>query len=164
MDEKLDNRKKKRSYGRKKTFHCHFCGSFKEIGVDVEIQSYEWGAFLDAQKKPPYDWDLTLGAWAGTLEPYWMHQIWSEEFIPDLNHVAYVNKEVEALFEEATTACDDLSRIYGDIQRILAEDSPYIFLFQSESYAALNKRVKGIRPTPLGIGYNLEDWYIEDGS
>lgn len=137
---------------------------FKEIGVDVEIQSYEWGAFLDAQKKPPYDWDLTLGAWAGTLEPYWMHQIWSEDFIPDLNHVAYVNKEVESLFEEATTACDDLPRIYGEIQRILAEDSPYIFLFQSESYAALNKRVKGIRPTPLGIGYNLEDWYIEDGS
>ncbi len=135
---------------------------FRQVGVDVEIQSFEWGAFLDVQKKPPYDWDLTIGGWAGTLEPYWMHQIWSEKFIPDLNHVAYVNKEVEALFEEARTNCDDLARIYGEIQRIIAEDAPYIFLFQNLSYAAINKRVKGIRPTPLGIGYNIEEWYIEE--
>ncbi|MCJ7824714.1 MAG: ABC transporter substrate-binding protein [Anaerolineales bacterium] len=135
-----------------------------EVGVDVEIQSYEWGAFLDAQKKPPFDWDLTIGAWAGTLEPYWMNQIWSEKFIPALNHVAYVSQEVEDLFEEAKTECDDLHRIYGDIQRIIAEDSPYIFLFQNVSYAAINQRVKGIRPTPLGIGYNIHEWYIEEES
>ena len=108
------------------------------------------GAFLDAQKKPPYDWDLTLGAWAGTLEPYWMHQIWSEEFIPELNHVNYINKEVETLFEESATECDDLPRIYGEIQRILAEDSPYIFLFQNESYAAIEQPREGHPPDSTG--------------
>ncbi len=121
----------------------------------LDIHTNNWGPFDKAKKKPPYDWDLTIGAWAGTLEPYWMHQIWSEKFIPDLNHVAYVNKDVEKLFDEARTNCDELGRIYGEIQRIIAEDAPYIFLFQNLSYAAVNTRVKGIRPTPLGIGKNI---------
>jgi peptide/nickel transport system substrate-binding protein len=134
----------------------------KDVGVDAEIQAFEWGAFLEAQSKPPYDWDLTIAAWAGTLDPHWMHQIWREEFIPDLNHVGYINKDVEALFDEGRVNCDDRHRIYGEIQRIIAEDSPYIFLFQNLSFAAINERIKGIRPTTLGIGYNLEDWYIEE--
>ena len=93
-----------------------------------------------------------------------MLQIWSEEFIPDLNMGAYVNKEVEDLFAQGgKPPCDKESRqkVYDEIQRILAEDAPYIFLFQSKSYAGINKRIGSIVPTPLGIVYNLEEWYVK---
>ncbi len=66
---------------------------FKKLGIDVDIQGLEWGAFLKAQSSEPFDWDLTVNGWASTLDPHWMWQIWDEKFIPDLNYVAYVNKQ-----------------------------------------------------------------------
>jgi len=135
----------------------------KKIGVQVDIQSYEWGAFLDVQKKPPFDWDLSVGAWAGTIEPYWMSQIWSEKFIPDLNAVGYVNKKVEDLFKQSGTECGPSRKaLFNQIQQILAEDSPYIFMFQNKSFSAVNKRVKNIQPSPLGISTNIEQWDIQE--
>ncbi len=141
---------------------------FKEVGVEVEIQGLEWGAYLEATKNPPWDWDLTVAGWVATLEPHWMHQIWKSEGFPDLNYVAYANKEVDELFDEAsvpetTDNCDreKRSEIYQEISRILAEDAPYIFMFQNLSYTGINRRIGGIKPTVIGIGYNLEEWYVK---
>jgi peptide/nickel transport system substrate-binding protein len=133
---------------------------FKKLGIDVDVQGLEWGAFLKAQSSEPFDWDLTVNGWAATLEPYWMHQIWEEKFIPDLNYPAYVNKKVEDLFTQSASQCDNRKGIFNDIQRIIAEDSPYIFVSQDLSYVPINKRIGGVRATPLGIGWNVEQWYV----
>ena len=92
-----------------------------------------------------------------------MYTIWAEDSIPDLNAVAYVNKEVEALFKEAGATYDTAFRKekYQQIQRIIAEESPYIFLFYNKAWSGQNKRIKGIIESPLGITWNFEDWYIE---
>ena len=137
---------------------------FKEIGVDVEIHGLEWGAFLSAISTEPFDWDLTVLGWQATIEPHWMYQIWSESTIPDINQGAYVNKDVEKLFEQGAREFDREKRkkIYQDIQRQITQDAPYIFLTADMSYLGINKRVGGIEPTPLGIRYNLEKWYIKE--
>ena len=51
---------------------------------------------------------------------------------------------------------------YQEVQRIITEDAPYIFLFYNKSWSGQNNRVQGIQPTALGIGWNYEDWYIEE--
>jgi peptide/nickel transport system substrate-binding protein len=133
-----------------------------EIGVDVEIQALEWASFLEATSSQEPDWDMFIGAWQATIEPHIMYTIWAEESIPDLNFVAYVNKEVEAIFEEAGATYDTEFRRgkYQEIQSIIAEESPYIFLFYNKSWSGQNNRIQGIQPTALGIGWNFEDWYI----
>jgi peptide/nickel transport system substrate-binding protein len=132
------------------------------IGIDVEIQALEWSSFLEALHSNNPEWDMYIGAWSSTIDPQIMYTIWSEENIPGLNSVAYVNKQVEELFSEAGGTYDTTVRKekYGEIQRIIAEDSPYIFLFYNKAWSGQNKRIKGIEPTPLGIGWNQEDWYI----
>ncbi len=138
--------------------------SFRQIGVQVEITGLEWAAYLSALKSPPYtNWDLNVGGWQATIDPHWMYQIWSEDNIPDLNAGAYVNKTVEELFKKGVREFDLAARkqIYGEIQRILAEDQPYIFLYQVKSYEAINNRIGGIKPSPLGLEWNLEEWYIK---
>ena len=141
---------------------------FKEIGVDVEIRGLEWGAYLEATKNEPWDWDMNVGGWRATLEPHWMYQIWRSEGFPDLNFVAYANPKVDELFDKASVpeTTDNCKRevraeIYKEISRILAEDAPYIFLFQNLSYTGINRRIGGIKPTPIGIGYNIEEWYVK---
>ena len=135
----------------------------REVGVDSEIQGLEWGAYLSAVKSEPFDWDLNVGAWRSTIEPHWMNQIWREDSIPELNHVGYVSQRVEELFVQGSKEFDVQKRkeIYGQIQQIISEDAPYIFLTYGMSYRAINSRIAGIKPTKLGIGYNIEQWYVK---
>ena len=51
--------------------------------------------------------------------------------------------------------------MYFEIQHILTEDQPYIFLYQDKSYIGLNNRVGGIKPSPLGLEWNLHEWYVK---
>lgn len=136
---------------------------FKDIGVDLSIQGLEFGAFLSALGTEPFDWDLSVAGWRATIEPHWMYQIWSEDTIPDLNHGAYVNKRVEQLFAQGAREFDQDKRkqIYQEIQALIVQDAPYIFLTADKSYVGVNNRIGGIEPTPLGIGHNLEKWYIK---
>jgi peptide/nickel transport system substrate-binding protein len=135
----------------------------REVGVDSEIQGLEWGAYLSTLKQEPFDWDLNVGAWRSTIEPHWMNQIWLEESIPELNHVGYVNKKVEELFDQGSKEFDVDKRkvVYQDIQQLITTDAPYVFLTYGMSYQAINNRIGGIRPTRLGIGYNLEQWHVK---
>ena len=134
----------------------------RKLGIEVEVQTYEWAAFLDAIKRPPYDWDLTVLGWNSTVEPHWMYQIWSEQNIPALNMGAYVNKRVEELYAQAVRTFDLDARkaLYREIQHEITRDAPYIFLTVNKAFAAIHRRVGGIEPTPLGIGHNLHEWYI----
>jgi len=135
----------------------------REVGIEVEIQALEWSSYLETIQAEEPKWDMHLGAWVSPIEPHIMYTIWSEENIPQLNTVAYVNKDVEALFKEAGATYDTEFRKekYQEIQRIIAEDSPYIFLFYNKSWSGQNNRVQGIQPTVLGIGWNFEDWYLK---
>ncbi len=135
-----------------------------QVGIQVEIQAMEWASFLEATDAAEPDWDMFLGAWRATVEPHAMHSIWIEESIPELNAVGYVNKDVEQLFEEAGKTYDTEVRKqkYQEVQQIIAEESPYVFLFYQKAWSGQNNRIKGIEVTPLGIGWNQEDWYIEE--
>ncbi len=137
-----------------------------QIGIEVEVQALEWSSFLEATSTDEPDWDMFIGAWRATIEPHIMYTIWAEDSIPQLNSVAYINEEVEALFEEAGKTYDSEFRRgnYQEIQQIISEEAPYIFLFYRKTWAGLNNRVQGIIPTPLGIGWNSEDWYIVEDS
>jgi peptide/nickel transport system substrate-binding protein len=135
-----------------------------QIGVNVEIQGLEWASFLEATDSDEPDWDMFIGGWRATIEPHIMYTIWAEENIPQLNSVAYVNKDVEALFKEAGANCDPEFRKekYGEIQRIIAEEMPYVFLWNQKTWSGQNNRIGGIDPKPLGIGWNSNDWYIRE--
>ena len=139
-------------------------GEFKKLGIDSQVTGMEFQAYLDYLKKPPFDYDLFVLGWQTTLEPYFSYQIWSESTIPDLNAGAYVNKEVEKLFDQSNRPpCDTDSRkkVFQQIQTLISNDSPYIFLNYHTGYAFLNQRVVPNPSSPLGIGYYPEQWYMQ---
>jgi peptide/nickel transport system substrate-binding protein len=135
-----------------------------DIGVEVDIQALEWASYLEAKRAEEPQWDLTTGTWGGVLEPHIMFTLFAEENIPELNFMNYVNKEVEQLFEEGGATYDTEIRKekYGEAQRIIAEDSPYMFLFYSKSRSGQNKRIQGIEPKLIGITWNRNDWFIAE--
>jgi len=137
------------------------------LGLDLEVQGLETGAYLDRLKSEPFDYDLWVLSWSTTVDPHYSYQIWSEASIPSLNNGAYVNKEVERLYAEGLRESDRDRRraIYGRIQRIINEDLPYVFLYTPLSYVGVNKRIGGIVPkpnliNPSGIEYNMHEWFV----
>ena len=135
----------------------------REIGISVDVKALEWASFLEELDAAEPEWDLFVGGWRATIEPQIMYTIWAEESIPDLNSVAYINKDVEQLFADAGKSYDTEYRKekYGEIQQIISDEAPYVFLFYNKAWSGQNNRIKGIVPSPLGIGWNSEDWYIE---
>lgn len=133
-----------------------------DLGIAVDVQGLEFQAYLDTIKKDPYDYDLYVLGWSSTTNPYFAYQIWFESSIPQLNSGAYVNKQVEDLYKQARTEFDKEKQkaIYGQIQKLITDDEPYVFLYEGLSFVGINKRVGGIVPTRRGVTYNLNKWYI----
>lgn len=136
----------------------------RQVGIEMSIQALEWASFLEATDAEEPDWDMYLGGWRSGIEPHSAATIWAEENIPELNSVAYINAEMTAEFDAAGKTYDREQRQqhYVRVQEIIAEDVPYITVAYRKGYSALNNRIKGIEPTALGIGWNQEDWYIEE--
>ncbi len=136
---------------------------WKDIGVEVEINQEEWGAFLKRVNET-HDFDMVILGWVGGYEPNAQSNIWMTG--SPQNSIGYSNPRVDELFTQGVTISYDMKErkpVYEEIQKIIADDQPYIFLFTQESITGVNKRIKGIDPSPLGIGWNLNKWYSETG-
>ncbi len=134
---------------------------WKAIGVDVEVRGMEWGAFLKQTKEGPYDWGAYVNAYIAGIDPdtIW----WKKSGGPAYNRVDYHNPKVEDLYEQGLKEFDREKRkqIYQQIDQILTDDCPWIWLYYEQGHQALNKRVKGVRVTKaLGLN-DLWEWWIE---
>ncbi len=136
-----------------------------EVGVEVTVRGMEWGAFLQAIRSEPFDYDLFVSSWLPEYDPHWNGELWMEKNIPALNRPGYVNKEVEELYQQGAREFDKekRKRIYQEIQRLISTDLPFIFLVYNTNWAFLNKRLHVNEPGPLGIDYEIEKWWVEDG-
>ena len=134
----------------------------KEIGVQTDIQTIEWAAFLKEYIKQRRFEAIVLG-WGTGTDPD-QYPVWhSSQAGPDqLNHISYANSEVDALLEKGRTSCLQKERVatYHRIQEILAEEQPLIFLYFKDVLPVVSSRVRGVKPEPAGIGYNFIDWFV----
>ncbi|MGP9821310.1 ABC transporter substrate-binding protein [Salinarimonas sp. NSM] len=104
------------------------------VGLDVEIETYEWNTFL-AQVNPGLEGkaDMAQMAWM-TNDPDTLPYLalrteaWPEE--GGFNSGYYSNPEVDRLLQEARTATDqeERARLYKEMQEIVQEDAPWIFV------------------------------------
>jgi peptide/nickel transport system substrate-binding protein len=134
---------------------------FKKLGLDSDVVGLEFLAYLDYLKKAPFDFDLFILGWHTPSDPYFSLQMWSEANIPTLNPAAYVNKEIEKMFDQSNLPpCDLVSRkkVFAQIQKLVSTEEPYIFLTYRTGYAFVNKRIVPNEPSPLGIAYAPEQW------
>jgi peptide/nickel transport system substrate-binding protein len=134
----------------------------RKVGVKVNIRVIEWAAFLKnfINKR---NFEACLLGWGIGVDPNQI-DIWNSEKIGEtqLNFTTYQNPEVDRLLElgASTYNRDERKKYYDRFQEIIAEDQPYTFLFVSDSLPIISSRFKGVKPAPVGIGYNFIDWYV----
>ena len=116
------------------------------INIKVNIETVEWGTFLDRMTARNYDM-LRVG-WTTTPEPdsllYNVFHSTSEQF----NFTAYNNPEVDRLLDEGRreTDMEQRAEIYRQIQQIVVEEAPMVFLYHERRIVAYDDGVTGFRP------------------
>jgi peptide/nickel transport system substrate-binding protein len=134
----------------------------REVGVGVELRVLEWAALLKEHIKK-HRFAAAALAWSTGLDPD-QYSIWhSSQTGPDeFNFVSYKNAEVDSLLDKGRRTCrqSDRKRVYDRLQEIFAEDLPVVFLYFRDTLPAVSSRVHGIVPGPIGIDYNMAEWYV----
>ena len=135
-----------------------------KVGVELKIRVMEWQAFLNTVVHSRKFETVLLG-WSLALMPD-AYPLWhsSSSKLGGFNLVGYKNEKVDKLIEKGSVTInkDELSTIYKDIFKIVAEDLPYLFLYIPDSITAINKKIENIEPAFIGIMHNQKDWQIEE--
>jgi peptide/nickel transport system substrate-binding protein len=133
-----------------------------KIGIKANIWTIEWSTFINEYIDKRRFQTVILG-WSIGIDPD-QYDIWhsSKTGEKEFNFISYSNPEVDALLEQGRRTFDIEKRkkAYYRIQEILAEDLPYIFLYVPDALPVVHARFKGIKPSPIGITYNLPKWYV----
>lgn len=110
-------------------------------------------------------YDLLIAGWTGFRNSPNDSLFWqAQSDIPGsgLNHISYHNPEIERLFDESLpkSGCHSAEQalIYKEIQSIIHEDLPYIFLTGIINTIGYSNRFDGIDPAPLDFYHNIEEW------
>lgn len=131
-----------------------------KIGVKLEIKELEWATFLENLNASDPPWDLFFVGFGSGIEPDNMKLLWQSD--SSFNAGPYQNPVVDKLWEEAAATYDNEVRKakYQEIQRILADDAPFVFLHFYKAWTGMSKRIGGVEPKAIGIGWNRADWFV----
>ena len=130
------------------------------IGVTMNIETLELGVYVDRWLKGDFDAAIALNG--GNPDPDNMFfRYWHST--GNLNGVAnYSSPEIDALLEEARGTTDVATRqgLYLEIQKLLAEAAPWVWLYVGYEYRAMQPDVLGFTPLSNGSTVYLRETYL----
>jgi peptide/nickel transport system substrate-binding protein len=130
-----------------------------DIGVDAEILAEEWGLFITAVGDGDFQIAaVNAGDNAGIPDPTAIEEVYRTGGAA--NYTGYSNPEVDDLLDQASSLVDIEERkpLYAEVQRILAEDLPFLPGFWYPNLFAVRSDIEGVDPSVIGAYWNIADW------
>ena len=125
----------------------------KEIGINLEVQQLEWGTYLEAISNGEHDlfilgWPNAVGDPDQGLWPLFHSSMKGSAG----NRAFFDNREVDKLLEAGRRESDTEKReeIYQQVDKILVEEQPSVFIRQAQGPQAYRKEVGNFNPGALG--------------
>ena len=132
-----------------------------EIGVTVEIETLELGVYVDRWLKADFDAAAALNG--GNPDPHNMFfRYWHST--GNLNNVAnYSDPKIDELLSQAQSITDPVERkaIYDEVQKLLTEAAPWIWLYVGYEYRAMQPYVMGYTPLSNGATLYLRETWLD---
>jgi peptide/nickel transport system substrate-binding protein len=122
----------------------------KQAGIELDVRSYEFATlYADVLKG---NFQLFTLQWVGVSDPDMLRRVFHSKQMPPtgFNRGYYENPEVDRLIDAAMAATtdEDRRRLYGEAQRRIAEDAPYISLWYKTNVAVSRTNIEGVTLTP----------------
>jgi peptide/nickel transport system substrate-binding protein len=125
----------------------------REVGIALDIRSYEFATFYSDVVRGAFQ--LYSLRWIGGNEdPDIFEHVFHSASIPPkrANRGYYSNPRVDELIDQARREVDPEKRrtLYAEVQRIVAEELPYINLWYLDNVVVHSPRVRNIHVSPSG--------------
>ena len=137
---------------------------FAEVGVDVEIVSYEWGEYLERSKAEDRDGAVLLGWTGDNGDPdNFLAVLLGCDAVGNANRAQWCNEEFDGLIQEAKTLTDQEARaeLYREAQEVFKREAPWATIAHSVVFMPMRKEVKNYEMSPLGAhrfdGVDIEE-------
>ncbi len=132
-------------------------GYLADVGVDVEMETMEWAAYLEFIRKPIEETESNMyllgwGPWILDGDQMLYPMFLSEQAPPTgSNYGFYENPEVDEYLIQGTSTTDEEERIeaYGKAQEIIWEEAPWVFLHAEEQIIAKHTNLEDVLILPI---------------
>lgn len=124
----------------------------KKVGVDVEVQSLEWGSFMGVASKA--EADIYAIGWTWYPDPFFYiyYMFHSEKKGSYGNGGSYNNPEVDKLINLGASVGDQAKRTeyYRQAEELIMKDRCFFPLYHMYALNGVDNRIKDFHPTPQG--------------
>ncbi len=137
---------------------------FNSIGFDIDFQAIDFGTMVGQMLDQTYD--MVIIGWTGLGSDPNDDSFWhTRNDTPGsgFNFTSYNNPEINELLEQGVSvpgcAVEDRAPFYQEIQQIIHDDIPYLFVTGSVGNTGYSDRFAGIDPGEWSFYWNEETWY-----
>ncbi|MEQ1760545.1 MAG: ABC transporter substrate-binding protein [Vicinamibacterales bacterium] len=133
----------------------------RDVGIELEVRSIEFATlFADVVKG---NFQMVQMQWSSgaLVDPDILRRVFHSNQVPPagFNRGHYSNPEVDRLIDMASEATDEMQRkgYYGAAQRLIADDAPYVSLWNRTNVIVAQPDVVGLRINSVGNFEALKD-------
>ncbi|WP_291565053.1 MULTISPECIES: ABC transporter substrate-binding protein [unclassified Clostridium] len=133
----------------------------KQVGIEIDVKVFEWGAYLSGLDNAQHDMYF-LGWTAETTDPHTaLYALYhSSAKGAGGNRSFFEDSKVDELLSKGATMLDSPEReaAYKEVQKILVEKAPAVFMENGEQVVGTTKQVTGFKTSPVGyhVLYNVK--------
>jgi peptide/nickel transport system substrate-binding protein len=126
----------------------------KKIGVNAELEVVEWGTYIDRWTKRDFDSMVELRGGSGEPDRFLYRTLHSTGGV---NNFLFKDAEVDKLLDKGRqlTTFAERKPVYDELQTLLAEKAPVIFLYCPFETHVMNKAIKGFKQVGDGSLYYI---------
>ena len=126
---------------------------FAQVGVDVEIVSYEWGEYLERSKAEDRDGAVLLGWTGDNGDPdNFLAVLLGCDAVGNSNRANWCYEPFDELVQEAKTlpTQEERTPLYEEAQVVFKEQAPWATIAHSVVFMTMRPEVEGYVVHPLG--------------
>jgi peptide/nickel transport system substrate-binding protein len=120
--------------------------SLRRVGIALDVRSYEFATLYSDVLRGSFQ--LFTLQWVGVSDPDMLRRVFHSKQMPPIgfNRGFFSNPAVDELIDRATRSTNDTERraLYGDVQRLVAEEAPYVSLWYKTNVVVAQRDLQGI--------------------
>ena len=141
----------------------HLQEQAQNIGLNIELDPQPLARCIQLGQQRQYD--LYLGLWVEEPHNDNLRQLWhSQSDTPQgLNRSGFKNPKLDALIEKletSQTTDPKIAKYLADIQEIIHEEQPYVFLFAVSGRIAIHWRFDKVLISSLSPGFEVQQFRL----
>lgn len=137
----------------------HIQQDLKDIGISVKLVNATWDELKSKVMNKKYD--TAIMGWKLAPNPDLRFMFAGSEIKKGYNFVSYSNPELDDILIQVQTVDEGRQELLYKAQEIINEDLPYLFLYSPNKVLALNKKLKDVKPDPVNLFNNINEWWVK---